>query len=62
MEEPKREKDYGYEYPIKALRYKEIEINVRKMREDELPEGCGTFYCEKNGTMYKEGEKDFKLL
>lgn len=56
-----REEDYGYEYPIKAIRYKEWEINVRKMREDEMPiDGC-VYYCDKNGTTYKEGEDDFEL-
>ena len=62
MFESKREKDYGYEYPIKAIRYEEIEINVRKMREDELPPNSGTWYCEINGTMYQEGEKDFRII
>ena len=58
------EKDYGYEYPFKAIRYNDENwiINVRKMREDELPENSGTWYCEVNGTMYKEGEKDFEII
>ncbi len=57
-----REKDYGYEYPIRAIRYNDWEINVRKMREDEMPDDGITYYVEENGTIYVEGEKDFKLL
>jgi len=59
---PKRERDYGYEYPIKAKRYDDWEINVRKMKKDEMPDDGITYYCEKNGTIYHEGEEDFKLL
>ena len=59
----KREEDYGYEYPLKALRFGEIEIDVREMRKDEMPEEFRhiTFYCEINGTIYEEGEEDFEL-
>lgn len=56
------EEDYGYEYPIKALMYGSIEIDVRKMRKDEMPEDGITYYCAINGTIYKEGEKDFQIL
>ena len=57
-----REKDYGYEYPIKAIRYEALEINVRKMRDDELLPNSGIWYCEVNGTMYKDGEKNFRII
>jgi hypothetical protein len=56
----KREKDYGHEYPIKAFRYN-WEINVRKMRKDEMPDDGINYYCEENGTIYIEGEKNFRL-
>lgn len=56
-----REIDYGYEYPLKAVRCN-WEINVRKMREDEMPDDGVTYYCEQNGTIYKEEDKDFQLL
>jgi len=55
-----REIDYKYEYPIKARRYN-WEINVRKMREDEMPLDGITYYCDVYGTIYQEGEKDFKI-
>lgn len=57
-----REKDYGYSYPIKAIRFKDWEINVRKMRKDEMPDNGITYYCEENGTIYKEGEDNFQLI
>lgn len=58
------EKDYGYEYPIKALRYKEIEVNVREMRKDEMPDDSAhiTYYCDENATIYEAGEKDFEII
>ena len=59
---PMKEIDYGYEYPIKAMRYNEWEIDVRKMRPDEMPDDGITYYCDVNSTIYHEGEKDFKLL
>lgn len=57
-----REEDCGHEYPLRALRYNEWEINVRKMDKDEMPDDGITYYCEKNGTIYAEGEADFELL
>lgn len=57
-----REIDYNYEYPIKAIRYKDWEINVRKMRKDEMPDNGVTYYVEQNGAIYQEGEKDFELI
>jgi hypothetical protein len=63
MFEAKCEKDYNYEYPIKAIRFNEFEISVRKMREDELPaSNTTTYYCDVNGVMYEEGEKNFKII
>jgi len=59
---PMREEDYGYSYPIKAVRYKNWEIDVRKMRKDEMPDDGITYYVEENGTIYVEGEKGFKIL
>ena len=56
-----REEDYGYEYPIKATRFNKWEINVRKMRKDEMPDDGNTYFVEVNGTIYQEGEKDFEL-
>lgn len=58
------EKDYGYEYPFKAIRYNDENwiINVRKMREDEMPEDGITYYCDIDGTIYSEEEKDFKII
>ena len=56
-----REIDYKYEYPIKARRY-DWEINVRKMRKDEMPEDGVIYYCDIDGTIYNEGEEDFELL
>ena len=57
-----REIDYKYEYPLKARLYGEIEINVRKMRQDEMPEDGIIYYCNIDGTIYNEGETDFELL
>ena len=57
-----REIDYNYKYPLNALRYNKIEIQVRKMRIDEMPEDGITYYCEVNGTIYAEGEPDFKIV
>lgn len=62
MNKPKREEDYGYDYPIKAMRYNEWEIDVRKMRKDEMPDDGITYYCERNGTIYRDGEDNFKLI
>jgi len=56
-----KEKDYGYEYPIKAIRFNCWEISVRKMRKDEMPNDGNTYYAEENGTIYQEGDKDFQL-
>lgn len=56
------EKDYNYEYPIKAIRHGEWEIKVRKMRQDEMPDNGITYYCDENATIYHEGEEDFELL
>lgn len=55
-----REKDYGYDYPIKAKTHG-FEIDVRMMRKDEMPDDGITYYCDEDGTIYHEGEKDFKL-
>lgn len=55
------EKDYGYEYPIKA-KYYDMEINVRQMRKDEMPDNGITYYCGENSSIYVEGEKNFELL
>jgi hypothetical protein len=62
--ETKREKDYGYEYPLKAIRFGEIELDVREMRKDEMldSEYMNTFYCDIDGTIYQKGESDFELL
>jgi len=57
-----KEEDYKYEYPIRAIRYNEWEINVRKMRKDEMPDNGITYYVEKNGTIYSENEEDFNLF
>ena len=57
-----KEAEYKYSYPIKAIKYGEIEINVRKMRPDEMPDNGITYYCDENATIYAEGEKDFELL
>ena len=55
-----REEDYNYNYPIKAKRFN-FEINVRKMREDEMPDD-EIYYCDIDGTIYQEGEADFKVI
>ncbi len=59
-----REVEYGYEYPLKALRYGEIELDVREMRKDEMPEAeyLNTFYCDVDGTIYQKGERYFELI
>lgn len=59
-----REIEYGYEYPLKALRFGDIEINVREMRKDEMPEEerLNTFYCDIDGAIYQKGEPDFELI
>lgn len=57
-----REIDYGYEYPIRAMRWGDIELNVRQMRKDEMPDNGITYYCDQDGTIYQEGDKDFELL
>ena len=62
METPKRESDYGYKYPLKALYYDDIEVNVRKMRVDEMPDDGITYYCEIDGSIHVDGEKNFQLL
>lgn len=58
----KTEQDFGYEYPIKALRFGELPIEVRKMRKDEMPDDGITYFCDQNSTIYHEGEEDFYLL
>jgi len=58
----KLEKDYNYDYPIRAIRHGEWEIKVRQMRKDEMPDDGITYYCEKDGTIYDENEKDFELI
>lgn len=55
-----REIDFGYEYPIKA-RYFGEDIDVRLMRKDEMPDDGETYYCEVNGSIYRQGEQNFKL-
>lgn len=60
------EKDYGYEYPIRATDYGE-EIFVRKMRKDEMPDDGNTYYVTVNGTIYSHDAypddiKRFKIL
>lgn len=62
MNKVKLEKDYGYKYPIKASRYGEWEIDVRKMRKDEMPDDGINYYCERDGSIYAEDDKDFKLI
>ena len=57
-----RESDYNYEYPIKAMRWGNTEISIRKMRVDEMPENGKTFYCERNGSIYELGEEGFEIL
>jgi len=57
-----REKDYNYEYPLRAIRYGDWEIKVRKMRKDEMPDDGITYYCDEDATIYSEREKDFELL
>jgi hypothetical protein len=56
-----REKDFGYEYPIRARRY-DCEINVRRMRKDEMPEDGITYYCEQDGSIYSDGEPNFEII
>lgn len=63
----KWEKDYGYKYPLKAYRYANHpdggwEINVRQMRQDEMPDDGIVYYCDEDGTIYNCGEEDFTLL
>ena len=57
-----REKDYGYEYPIKARRYNQWNIDVRLMRKDEMPDDGITYYCDQDGQIYTSGEKDFEII
>lgn len=57
-----REIDYNYEYPIKALRFGKIELNLRKMRKDEIPDDGTTYYVEQDGSIYAEDEENLKLL
>lgn len=59
--EVKCERDYGYDYPTKA-KYHGLTIYVRKMRVDEMPENGITYYCHIDGMIFKEGERNFKLL
>ena len=58
-----REIEHGYEYPIKAVRFGEIELNVREMRKDEMPDSdsLNTFYCDIDGGIYQKGEPDFEI-
>jgi hypothetical protein len=55
------EKEYGYEYPIKA-KYNGWDFKVRLMRKDEMPDDGEIYYCGEDGTIYKEGEPDFEVL
>lgn len=59
-----REKDYNYEYPIQAIRLpSRDEMYLRKMRKDELPDDdTHTWYCRVDGSMFREGEDDFKIV
>jgi len=57
-----KEIDYNYEYPLEAVRFGRKHIQVRKMRTDEMPNDGVTYYCEVDGTIYQEGEGNFKLL
>lgn len=50
------------EYPLRALIYGEIEIMVREMRKDEMPDDGNTYYCQEGGQIYYDGEADFELL
>lgn len=59
---PLEECDYGYDYPIKAVRFGDMYLDVRKMREDEMIKNGKTYYCEVNGIIYEEGEEDFEIL
>ena len=56
------EADYKYDYPIKAIRYNKFDINVRKMRKDEMEEDGITYYADRDGIIYTERERDFRLL
>lgn len=57
-----KEKDYNYEYPIKARRYDQWDIDVRLMRKDEMPDDGITYYCDQDAGIYVEGEKDFEII
>ena len=57
-----REKDYNYEYPIRATRYGE-EMFLRKMRKDELPDdNTHTWYCRVDGMMFRDDDEDYKIV
>lgn len=55
-----KEKDYGYEYPIKGTRFG-FTISLRKMRSDEMPINGKVYYCDIDGTIYEEGEKELLI-
>jgi len=57
-----REIDYNYEYLLEAVRFGRKHIWVRKMRTDEMPDNGLTYYCEVDGSIYQEGEDNFKLV
>jgi len=60
--EPMREIDYNYEYPLEAVRFGREHIQVRKMSADEMPNDGFAYYCEVDGSIYQEGESNFKLV
>jgi hypothetical protein len=62
MFKPMCEADYNYEYPIKALWYGAIELDLRLMRTDEMPDNGIIYYCAKNGAIYIEGEPNFEII
>ena len=59
-----KEIDFKYKYPLKALLFGKIELDVRKMQKDEMPDSeyHNTFYCDIDGSIYQEGEDDFEVL
>lgn len=57
-----REIEFSYEYPIKARRFNDFDVDVRLMRKDEMPDDGKTYYCDVDGTIYMQGEPDFELI
>lgn len=49
------EKERGMEYPIK-VKYNNVEIFVRKMDKEEMPDDGISYYCDYDGSIYTEKE------